>query len=323
MQSIPVVYCYRAWINEMLAKITAPDLPQDVTGAELLIDRHNEYKAEIDARIPAFQQFYDTGRNIQDDHFLLKEIEEKIHNLEQRMNLLSNTWQKRSDLYEQNKDLQIFKRDSHLLDNWLEVRQKILKDDKLGENIPQVEELIRKHDDFEKTILAQEDKFAALKRMTLVERAFARQREQEARDRRAERERQEQEKLQQRKRMEIQRLTEQRRQEEHRDRADERPNGGHYPREADNSVSPLPSPPPPSSSSSASGLTKSNSIAHMFDRDRFRRGSDSSVKRAESMKVAPTKPVKRTPSFTTRRRGSFRNRGTGKCSETILMIINK
>lgn len=198
----------------------------------------------------------------------------------------------------------MFKRDSHLLENWLDVRQKILKDDKLGENIPQVEELIRKHDDFEKTIVAQEERFATIKRMTLLEQAFVRQREQEARDRRAERERQEQEKLQQRKRMEIQRITEQRRQEEYRDRTEERVNGGHYPKESD-SVSPLPSPP-------VSSLTKSNSVAHMFDRDRFRRGSDSSVKRAESMKVGPTKPAKRTPSFTTRRRGSFRNRGAGR-----------
>lgn len=116
----------------MLAKITAPDLPQDVTGAELLIDRHNEYKSEIDARLPAFQQFYDTGRNIQEDHVLVKEIEDRIYNLEQRMNLLTNTWQNRSEIYEQNRDLQVFKRDTKLLDNWLEVRQKILKDDKVS-----------------------------------------------------------------------------------------------------------------------------------------------------------------------------------------------
>lgn len=53
----------------------------------------------------------------------------------------------------------------------------------------------------------------------------------------------------------------------------------------------------------------------MFDRDRIRRGSDVSVKRAESMKVGGSaKPVKRTPSFNTRRRGSIRSKiaGNGK-----------
>lgn len=206
----------------MLAKITAPDLPQDVTGAELLIDRHNEYKTEIDARQPAFKNFYDTGRSIQKDHFLLKEIEDRVRNLEARMNLLQNTWRNRSDIYEQNRDLQTFKRDSNLLENWLDVRQEILRDEKVGESISQVEELIRKHDDFEKTIAAQEDKFSALRRTTLVERAFAEQKHREMLDKQAEKERQEQQKLMERKRLEYQRLTEQRLTEQRRERPEER-----------------------------------------------------------------------------------------------------
>lgn len=44
----------------------------------------------------------------------------------------------------------------------------MLHDEKLGDSINQVEELIRKHDDFEKTIEAQEEKCNALKRITLV-----------------------------------------------------------------------------------------------------------------------------------------------------------
>lgn len=44
----------------------------------------------------------------------------------------------------------------------------MLHDEKLGDSIHQVEELIRKHEDFEKTIEAQEEKCNALKRITLV-----------------------------------------------------------------------------------------------------------------------------------------------------------
>lgn len=289
------------WINEMLAKITAPELPQDVAGAETLIDRHNEYKAEIDAYQPTFEKFYKTGQSISHGHFLHKEIEDRISVLEQRMRLLIETWQNRANIYNQNKDLQTFKRDSNMLENWIDVRQKLLEDDKVGDSIAQVEELIKKHDDFEKTVIAQEDKFAALKRLTLVEQAFMKQQEQEMKAKQLEKERQEQEKLAQRRRLEIQRLTEQRRQEEFKDRPQELINRDGYNNSDMDTVSPLPSPPVPN-------ITKSNSVAHMFDRDRFRRGSDSGLKRAESMKVASTKPVKRTPSFTTRRRGSFRNK---------------
>jgi len=62
----------------------------------------------------------------------------------------------------------VFKRDADHLENWLQSRQPTLKDPNLGESIPQVDELIRKHEDFIKTIEAQEEKFNALRRITMV-----------------------------------------------------------------------------------------------------------------------------------------------------------
>jgi len=54
------------------------------------------------------------------------------------------------------------------LDAWLEVRQPVLDDKTLGDSIDAVEELLQKHDDFEKTVLAQEERFNAIGRTTLV-----------------------------------------------------------------------------------------------------------------------------------------------------------
>jgi anti-sigma-K factor RskA len=62
----------------------------------------------------------------------------------------------------------MFKRDAELLDSWLTAREPVLRDPEVGETIPEVEELIRKHEDFEKTVEAQEEKFSALKRITMV-----------------------------------------------------------------------------------------------------------------------------------------------------------
>jgi spectrin beta len=64
--------------------------------------------------------------------------------------------------------LQVFKREADLLENWIISREPLLHDGKFGETIAQVEDLIRKHEDFEKTIEAQEDKFSALRRVTMV-----------------------------------------------------------------------------------------------------------------------------------------------------------
>lgn len=158
-----------SWINEMVAKVTAPELARDVPGAEALISRHNEYKAEIDTRKDSFTKFYKTGRQLIDQgHFLAMEIEDKISVLGQRKQVLDDTWANRENIYEQNLDTQMFKREAEMLENWVISREPMLQDEKLGESIPQVEELIRKHEDFEKTIEAQEEKFNALKRITMV-----------------------------------------------------------------------------------------------------------------------------------------------------------
>jgi len=162
-----------SWINEMVAKVTAPELARDVPGAEALLSRHNEYKSEIDTREEAFEKFYRTGQKlIEQGHFLAKEIEDKISVLQQRQQILKDTWQQRRHIYEQNLDTQLFKRDAETLENWIVNREPMLHDEKLGESISQVEELIRKHEDFEKTIQAQEERFSALKRITMVSLSF-------------------------------------------------------------------------------------------------------------------------------------------------------
>ncbi|XP_012280338.1 spectrin beta chain, non-erythrocytic 5 isoform X2 [Orussus abietinus] len=301
-----------SWINEMVAKVTTPELARDVPGAEALISRHNEYKAEIDTRKDAFDKFYKTGKSlIHQGHFLAKEIEEKISILEQRRQVLNDTWEQRRLIYEQNLDTQMFKREAEMLENWIVSREPMLHDGKLGESIPQVEDLIRKHEDFEKTIEAQEEKFSALNRITMLERAFQKQQEAEMAARQAEKERVERARLEERKRKEVQRITEERKREEERRRLLESPrhvpheeiNGTSDEHESVNRLSPLKSVPTVESPEASSGH-KTHTLTHVFG-DRLRRTTPD-IKRAESMKVDTKKP-KRTPSFTTRRRTqSFR-----------------
>lgn len=47
-----------------MAKVTAADLTQDVDGAERLIMRHGEFKAEINSRQDSLNRFYDTGNDL-------------------------------------------------------------------------------------------------------------------------------------------------------------------------------------------------------------------------------------------------------------------
>lgn len=158
-----------AWINELIAKITAPDLATTVAGAEALLARVQEHRAEINSRNEAFAKFNTDGnRLIAEKHFLSNEIQDKIAVLGQRKRLLDSTLEKRREIYELNLDTRLFLREAEVLESWIHSREPQLKEAKLGESIGQVEELIRRHEDFEKTVEAQEDKFQALKRITMV-----------------------------------------------------------------------------------------------------------------------------------------------------------
>lgn len=303
-----------AWINEMLAQITAPDLAKDVAGAEALIGKIKEHNTEVDSRSEAFDTFYKTGTKlIKDGHFLANEVQEKIAVLEQRKRLLDNTIVQRAEIYELNLDTQIFLKEAEVIESWIISRQVQLKDGKLGESIAQVEDLLRKHEDFEKTVAAQEEKVLALKRITLLEQKFKKQLETEQAARIAEKERVERERHEALKQKEVQRITEERRRHD----ANSSVVNGY-------SDSPIKSSTPSHlSPSSAAGMSKeapdvspvqkSNSFATMLQ-ERLRRGSEGNIKRAESMKIGP-KPAKRTPSFTTRRRAqSFRKNQRGSDS---------
>ncbi|KAL1131759.1 hypothetical protein AAG570_011372 [Ranatra chinensis] len=280
-----------AWINEMIAKVTAPDLAQDVSGAEALISRHLELKAEISSRDEAFSEFYLIGSAlIERGHVFANKIQDSIRVLEQRKHLLHDIWEKRKVLYDQNLDTQMFKRDAEMLEKWIQSREPLLHDEKLGDSIQQVLDLIRKHEDFEKTIEAQEEKFNALRRITLLEQAFLKQQEAEIAARLAEKERIEKEKVEALKRKEVQRITDERRRKDERRRGQDM-NGG--PELVDkNSRLALPETQLPVQKSASS-----------INIDRLKKGD---IKRAESMKTDIKKP-RRTPSFNTRRRTqSFR-----------------
>ena len=61
-----------------------------------------------------------------------------------------------------------FARDSDAAEAWLLAQDAYLGNQDLGENLDAVENLIKRHETFEKAALAQEDRFLALERLTTV-----------------------------------------------------------------------------------------------------------------------------------------------------------
>ena len=61
-----------------------------------------------------------------------------------------------------------FARDAAVAEAWLLAQDPYLKSEEYGHTIDEVENLIKKHEAFEKAASAQEERFAALERLTTV-----------------------------------------------------------------------------------------------------------------------------------------------------------
>ncbi|XP_062606729.1 spectrin alpha chain-like isoform X6 [Saccostrea cucullata] len=152
-----------SWVHDMKNIISADDLAKDVAGAEALVERHNEHKGEIDAREDSFKSTDQAGqRLVNADHYAADEVREKLVTLSKEKSSLLELWEERKILYEQCMDLQLFYRDMEHADAWMTKQEAFLANTDLGDSLDGVEALIKKHEDFEKSLAAQEEKIKML-----------------------------------------------------------------------------------------------------------------------------------------------------------------
>ncbi|KFQ58276.1 Spectrin beta chain, non-erythrocytic 5, partial [Pelecanus crispus] len=156
-----------AWANEMHALVISEELANDVLGAELLIKRHEEYKREIEKQWLKYEEMERAGGDLmKKGHFMSVEIEEKLLELSELMKKVKESWDMRKELYEENWEIQLLRRELEQAEAWLAAKESFLSDPSYGDSVSEVEELLKKHHDFEKMLAAQEEKFAQLSRET-------------------------------------------------------------------------------------------------------------------------------------------------------------
>jgi spectrin alpha len=63
----------------MMALVSSDELAKDMSGAEALLERHQELRTDIDARAPAFSAFESFGSQLlARTHFASSEIQDKL-----------------------------------------------------------------------------------------------------------------------------------------------------------------------------------------------------------------------------------------------------
>ncbi|CAK9304213.1 unnamed protein product [Gordionus sp. m RMFG-2023] len=159
-----------AWMADVEKQMKTTKKPKDVSGVELLMNGHQALKAEIESRDETFSSFFDLGRDlINRKHYASSEIKRKMEEVNGLRNSLIEKWEHRWEYLQLILEVYQFARDAAIADTWLFTQEPYVLRSELGNSLDEVDKLLRKHDAFEKSLNAQEDRFAALERLTTLE----------------------------------------------------------------------------------------------------------------------------------------------------------
>merc|ERR1712168_1382352 len=102
-------------------------------------------------------------------HYASNEIKEKLKELTGLRNTMLHRWEERWEHLQLILEVYQFARDAAVAEAWLIAQDPYLKSEEFGHSIDEVENLIKKHEAFEKAAAAQDERFAALERLTTFE----------------------------------------------------------------------------------------------------------------------------------------------------------
>ncbi|KAI6170719.1 Spectrin beta chain [Aphelenchoides bicaudatus] len=173
------------WMDEVKREMTSHDRPRDVSGVELLMNNHQSLKAEIDTREENFHQCITLGRKLLDRrHYASSEIEKKLIKLTTERAEMMHRWEDKWEYLRLILEVYQFARDAAVADGWLSAQDPYLRSRNYGRNLEEVIALIKKHEAFEKSAQAQDDRFLALEKLTNFELKEMQKREQYAEEER-------------------------------------------------------------------------------------------------------------------------------------------
>ncbi|CAH0560832.1 unnamed protein product [Brassicogethes aeneus] len=181
------------WMDDLIRQMNTSEKPRDVSGVELLMNNHQSLKSEIDAREDNFTACISLGKELlHRNHYASAEIKDKLVSLNNHRGSVLQRWEERWENLQLILEVYQFARDAAVAEQWLIAQEPYLMSTELGHTIDDVENLIKKHEAFEKSAAAQEERFSALERLTTFELRELKKRQEKAEaEKRAQREKEE------------------------------------------------------------------------------------------------------------------------------------
>lgn len=159
-----------SWMEDVVRQMNTSEKPRDVHGVEQLMKNHQDLKAEIESKQALFAECESLGAELLSrNHYASQEINEKLGLLNRRRKEMNDRWDERWDHLEIILEVYQFARDAAVAEAWLIAQDPYLLSTELGHTIEEVEELIKKHEEYEKRAAAQHEHFVALQKPTTFE----------------------------------------------------------------------------------------------------------------------------------------------------------
>ncbi|XP_042532451.1 spectrin beta chain, non-erythrocytic 2 isoform X2 [Dipodomys spectabilis] len=174
------------WMDGVNLQMDAQERPRDVSSADLVIKNQQGIKAEIEARADCFSSCINMGQELLSrSHYAAEEISEKLSQLQARRQETADKWQEKMDWLQLVLEVLVFGRDAGMAEAWLCSQEPLVRSAELGCTVDEVESLIKRHEAFQKSAVAWEERFSALEKLTaLEEREKERKRKEEEEERR-------------------------------------------------------------------------------------------------------------------------------------------
>ena len=211
-----------SWATEFLARMSAPELSNNLQDAVTVHSRHTQLNDEMKLREVDINSFEHSGEKlIKNGHLMSDDIRDKITTLVSRKKTLIDCWELRNRIYEQHMDYLKWLKDITELEGWLKQKEEDVFSTDYGQTFDELDKLMLKQLEMEEALLNKDSKVEGIKRITLIETEFKALKEKEEEARRADEKRLEDERMEAIKKKEAARKTRERKREDERRRTQE------------------------------------------------------------------------------------------------------
>ncbi|KAK2710872.1 hypothetical protein QYM36_012149, partial [Artemia franciscana] len=151
-----------AWADQTLESLFTHPNVKDVATAEESLKEHEELFVDIKAHQDEFKELIDLGQSLNRSTKAGKEVvESRLKELQATQAKINSEWKRKNNLLKQILDLQNFNKEADQIDAATSSHEALLEFSDLGNSLDEVEALIKRHDDFESILTAQDEKIKA------------------------------------------------------------------------------------------------------------------------------------------------------------------